>query len=344
MITVTLEPITDQRPVVLMFTDLKASTELKTKLGDVEYALKVTLPHNKLFRDTLCLTPGALENNYTGDGFLATFLRVSDAVNCALCFQHAIRTYQWVHSIGTRIAIHVGESIFLEGVEPGKLEITSHAADICSRLLGVASVGQILLTRHAYDDAHQYVRTHPAISQCDGPLEVHWMAHGRYRFKGKDDDPIEVFEVGAAGLAPFSTPQDSEKGHRVVDQDERDPLGLQPTMGFKPEASLTTSELHADRQSHIFNLIGAAHAERVQERVLQLLQSALEICEIWLRQADDLNVRLVMAQILSELAVEEVTAARRGDRWRQGLNLLDAATKRINDSRLACAYGSCQVI
>ena len=46
-------------------------------------------------------------------------------------------------------------------------------------------------------------------------LELQWLAHGRYLFKGKDE-PMEVFEVGAVGHAPLKAPADSEKARRVV--------------------------------------------------------------------------------------------------------------------------------
>lgn len=41
--------ISNQRLLVLMFTDLVGSSALKTKLGDVDYANKVVRPHNAIF-------------------------------------------------------------------------------------------------------------------------------------------------------------------------------------------------------------------------------------------------------------------------------------------------------
>src|ERR1700730_5276220 len=106
----------DQRLLVLMFTDLVDSTALKTKLGDLAYATKILRPHNFIFREILASIPCANENNYLGDGFLATFPRVSDAVNAALRFQHALHTYPWdVRPARARIGIHVGETLLLEG-------------------------------------------------------------------------------------------------------------------------------------------------------------------------------------------------------------------------------------
>jgi class 3 adenylate cyclase len=61
------------RLIVLMFTDIVGSSALKVELGDAEYVEHVAKPHNRIFREIRSRFPGAVENNYTGDGFLATF-------------------------------------------------------------------------------------------------------------------------------------------------------------------------------------------------------------------------------------------------------------------------------
>jgi class 3 adenylate cyclase len=248
-----------------MFTDIVGSSALKVEHGDANYVEYVAKPHNRIFREILGRFPGALENNYTGDGFLATFERVSDAVNAALLFHHALRAYPWSPKlkapVQTCVGIHLGESVLFEGPEPGKLLLASHAADMCARLMSLAAGGQTLLTRAAFDNARQYVREHPAISVvgCLGssgeeraaspqPVaalppagvsptrppatpsdtaalpELEWLAHGRYLFKGKDE-PMEVFEVGAVGLAPLRAPGDSAKAKRALSIEEEQTLG-----------------------------------------------------------------------------------------------------------------------
>ncbi len=222
----------EHRLVVLLFTDLEGSSGLKTALGDLEYATRIARPHNALFRAILSSIDGAAENNYTGDGFLATFPRVSDAVEAALRFQQEMRTHPWeTDAPRTRIGIHVGEISLIEGSTPGALLIASHAADMCARLMSLGSGGQILLTRHAFDDARQYVRRHPASAGGGDVPPLSWLKHGLYRFKGKEDDPLEVFEVGAVGHAPLRAPPGSEKVQRVVRPDEEEMLGWRPAIG-----------------------------------------------------------------------------------------------------------------
>jgi serine/threonine protein kinase/class 3 adenylate cyclase len=228
------DAVADQKLMVLMFTDLVDSSALKIKLGDRAYANKVARPHNALFREILSSIPGAQENNYMGDGFLATFQRVSDAVNAGLRMQYALRNYPWeAHAARSRVGIHLGEAVLLEGAEERKPNISGHAADMCARVMNLALGGQILLTRHAFDDGRQYVRQHPPVPGDGEPPPIQWMAHGRYRLKGKDDDPLEVFEVGAVGLAPLLAPPNSDKAWRVVNSDEEETLGWRPAVGLE---------------------------------------------------------------------------------------------------------------
>ena len=100
------------RQMVLMFTDMVGSTGLKVKYGDEAYARMLALPHNGLFRQLLKRTPGAREIRCIGDGFFAAFESVQDAVNVALLFHHALRSYPWQTDVPqTRIGIHVGQVV-----------------------------------------------------------------------------------------------------------------------------------------------------------------------------------------------------------------------------------------
>jgi class 3 adenylate cyclase/tetratricopeptide (TPR) repeat protein len=226
----------ESKILALMFTDLVGSSDLKApeKLGDDSYADLVARPHVRLFRDLLATFPGAIEVDYTGDGFFASFARASDAVNLALLFQKALHDYSWPgvsHKPKVRVGIHLGEiTLFEPGAGESPL-IASHAADMCARLMGLAAGGQILLSRAAFDNARQYVRGHPQAAEASGPT-LRWLAHGRYLFKGREE-PMEVFEVGAEGLAPLRQPADSEKARRSVSAEEEATLGWRPAPGLE---------------------------------------------------------------------------------------------------------------
>ena len=61
--------------------------------------------------------------------------------------------------------------------------------------------------------------------------DLEWRAHGAYLFKGLDG-PMEIFEVGVPGTAPFSQPTGAEKAKRIVTPDEEATLGWRPAVGL----------------------------------------------------------------------------------------------------------------
>lgn len=222
--------------MVLMFTDVAGSVELKTRHGTAAYR-ELIARHDTLFRRIVSERPNARILNDTGDGFLASFATAEDAVNAALMFQHALGQEHW-HPvpIRVRIGLHVGQVSLLRQDGGGQPKVVGLAADMAARVMDLALPGQILLTRGAFDDARQYIRRHPASEVGDDGAEskLSWMAHGRYLFQGSDE-ALEVFEVGSAGVAPLSAPPDSKKARavRAVARNEEEVLGWRPARGLE---------------------------------------------------------------------------------------------------------------
>lgn len=218
---------------VFLFTDLIDSSGLKLRIGDVEYATNVARPHNQIFRRLLSRFPNAREINSMGDGFFVLFNSVGDAVETALLFHYALSVYPWKgEPARTRIGIHLGEAVIFEGDDAADLATASHAADMCARLMSLGLGGQTLLTQHAFDDARQFVRTHPALPEGGEPPRLEWVAHGPYLFKGRDE-PVGVFEIGAVGIAPLRPPPDAEKARRAIRPGEEETLGWRPARGIE---------------------------------------------------------------------------------------------------------------
>ena len=213
--------VAPSRLMVLLFTDIVRSVDLKTRLGDAEGA-RLIGRHDELFREVMGAAESAEILKDTGDGFLARFTTTREAVMVALRFQHAIWSEPWgADPIQVRIGIHLGEVSELELETTGLPKVSGLAVDIAARVMGLGLPGQILMTRAAFDNARQYVR-----HEGDGrPFE--WMAHGRYLFQGADD-AMEIFEVGAVGIAPLSVPPDGQKARRSVAAEEEETLGWRP--------------------------------------------------------------------------------------------------------------------
>jgi serine/threonine-protein kinase len=219
--------------MVLMFTDIVGSVDLKMRLGG-GVAARLIGRHDVLFREALAGIPDARVLKDMGDGFLARFVTASDAVTAALRFQLALaREPGEPQRLRARVGIHLGEVSELAEASGGDAKVVGLAADITARVMGLALGGQTLLTRAAFDASRQYVRSHPLLAGDQAPLPaLRWMAHGRYLLKGLDE-PMEVFEVGGEGVAPFQPPPDGDKARRAVGADEEATLGWRPAAGLE---------------------------------------------------------------------------------------------------------------
>jgi class 3 adenylate cyclase/serine/threonine protein kinase len=226
------------RLMVLMFTDVVGSVELKQRHGDAAVA-KMISRHDEIFRYTVAAFPFAEILKDVGDGFLARFSSASDAVHAALHFQNALHNENFNgERLKARIGLHLGEVAELEpeGLS-GSAKLSGFAVDITARVMGLALPGQILMTRAAFDNARQYVREFPqpvtveATASKQTPPARKWMAHGRYLFKGAEE-PLEVFEVGEVGIAPLRVPPDTDKARRAVAADQEETLGWRPAVGL----------------------------------------------------------------------------------------------------------------
>ncbi len=210
------------RLMVILFTDIVGSVDLKKRLGD-SAAARVIARHDDLFKEVVGATRGAEIVQDTGDGFLARFANVEGAVEAALRFQQAVRSEPWREQpIQLRAGLHLGDV-----AATGK--ISALAVDIASRVMGLAMPGQILMTRAVFDDARQHVRKHPGADDQGGASELRWMAHGPYLFKG-NDEPMEVCEVGVERISPLRPPPDSEKAKRAIKAGDEQRYGLRPAV------------------------------------------------------------------------------------------------------------------
>jgi len=210
----------------LLVSDLVNSTKLVESLGDAR-AFEIFGLHDRVARDLLQEHNGR-EIDKT-DGFLLLFERPIDAVGYATAYHQALLSLseQQGVTIASRVGIHLGEVYLREnrpedvarGAKP--LEVEGLAKPMTARLMSVAQASQTLLTRGAFDLARR------AAAGVETALELQWLAHGAYRFKGVDE-PVKVFEVGDPNVSPLSPPPSSEKVKRVEDETI---LGWRPAPG-----------------------------------------------------------------------------------------------------------------
>ncbi|MDP9116230.1 MAG: adenylate/guanylate cyclase domain-containing protein [Actinomycetota bacterium] len=123
----------------VLFTDIVASTEWAAKLGDVHWR-DLLDKHDQIVRHELERFRG-VEVNTAGDGFVATFLSPSGAIDCAEAIVDAVRPL----GIEVRAGIHAGE------IEMRGADIAGMAVHICARVAGHAASSEVLVSSTVRD-------------------------------------------------------------------------------------------------------------------------------------------------------------------------------------------------
>lgn len=126
---------------VIMFTDLAGSTALLDSLGDAEF-MTLLGDHDVIVRRAIVAWNGR-EVKHTGDGFMASFDEVPDALECALAMQDGFsdRTSQDpAHELRIRIGLAAGEPI------DHNEDIYGKAVNLASRICDAAQAGSILVS------------------------------------------------------------------------------------------------------------------------------------------------------------------------------------------------------
>ena len=159
----------------IMFTDMKDSTAITTRLGDSE-AIELFRTHNALTRDVLPQYNGR-EIQHTGDGFMASFTAASQAVGCAIAIQKSMYAHNQRHpdtNINVRIGVCAGEP-----VEEDQ-RLFGSTVQLTSRICDKAEPDQILVA--------------PVIRDLCLGKQFAFKDQGEFALKGFDQ-PQRMYEV-----------------------------------------------------------------------------------------------------------------------------------------------------
>lgn len=133
------QPRTPIHPTVILFTDIEGSTAMTAELGDSRAQVRVRT-HNSVMDRALDANGGRKVKN-TGDGLMATFASVSQALRCAVEAQQAFTAHNAERpddTVHVRMGINAGEPLSefddLYGL------VVNTAARICD----AADAGEIL--------------------------------------------------------------------------------------------------------------------------------------------------------------------------------------------------------
>jgi class 3 adenylate cyclase len=129
----------DRMLATVLFSDIVASTERASRLGDHSWRALLDA-HHAILRAELDRF-GGREIATTGDGVFATFTGPARAISCACAMRDAVRSL----GIDIRVGLHTGE------VETVGQDLAGIAVHIGARVAAAAQPGEVLVSRTVAD-------------------------------------------------------------------------------------------------------------------------------------------------------------------------------------------------
>lgn len=165
--------------VAVLFTDIVGSTALTQERGD-DAAQLVVHEHNSIVRDALALH-GGKEIKHTGDGIMATFSQITNAVEGAVAMQEACQRANASNpdlGLGLCIGVNAGEPIHEDG------DIFGTPVQMAARVLSKAEGEEIAVSNLVRE-------------MCTGK-SYKFDKKGDYELKGFPE-PVPIYLVEWAG-------------------------------------------------------------------------------------------------------------------------------------------------
>ncbi|CAM2145096.1 Adenylate cyclase [Pararobbsia alpina] len=176
------------RDVTLLFTDLKGSTALYDRIGDLN-AFSLVQQHFERLLDVTVTHSGAVIKTL-GDAVMATFRTPVDAVRAAIEMREEIERFNHLRpgeDLILKIGVHHGPAIAVTLNE--RLDYFGQTVNIAARVQGVARANEICFTR----DVHSA----PGVAEVLAPYSVE---QDYARLRGVDEEVL-VFRVSQAQMA-----------------------------------------------------------------------------------------------------------------------------------------------
>jgi class 3 adenylate cyclase len=140
------------RSLTILFTDLKGSTALYDRTGDV-FAYSLIQEHFKVLIDAVRKNSGAIVKTM-GDAIMATFSEPHNGIQAAVDMMKAIRCLnsslrEDVHELGLKIGLHEGPALTINN--EGRLDYFGQTVNIASRVQGLAQSNEIWITDSVFN-------------------------------------------------------------------------------------------------------------------------------------------------------------------------------------------------
>jgi len=129
----------------ILFTDIEGSTALAEELESAEF-IGLLNEHDRIVRQSLLASRGR-EIKHTGDGIMASFDEVSDALECALAIRKGFRSRNEAAStpLGVRIGLAAGEPVDRDG------DLFGPAVNLASRLCAASDPDSVLVSEAVHE-------------------------------------------------------------------------------------------------------------------------------------------------------------------------------------------------
>ena len=137
------------RDITIVFTDLKSSTQLYERVGDLK-AFELVRRHFDGVARAIASNGGALVKTI-GDAVMAAFTRASDALAAAIAMQDEIDKFNAEYGgreIVLKIGMHRGASIAVTLND--SLDYFGQTVNIAARVQGLAGADEILMTDEVF--------------------------------------------------------------------------------------------------------------------------------------------------------------------------------------------------
>jgi len=141
------------RDLTLLFTDLKGSTELYSRTGDVS-AYKLVRRHFELLTQGVKRSGGAIVKTM-GDAVMASFSKPAQGLDAAFLMMESLAQLNRSlagpeAALGLKVGLHSGAAIAVNANQ--SLDFFGQSVNIAARVQGLAQAGEIWFTRPVFDD------------------------------------------------------------------------------------------------------------------------------------------------------------------------------------------------
>ena len=173
------------KDIALLFTDLKGSTALYDRIGDLN-AFALVQQHFDRLQDVTVRHNGAIIKTI-GDAVMAAFLKPADAVQAALDMRSEIAAFnerQPDKALILKIGVHTGAAIAVTLND--RLDYFGQTVNIAARVQNLADADEIFISDDVY-----------AASGVQAELQSHAVTEQIASLKGIRND-LRVYRVGSA--------------------------------------------------------------------------------------------------------------------------------------------------